>query len=291
MRRHEIPDRAQVVDGPGGLPHLLLSSPAASAEVALQGGQVLRYARAGGCPALWVSRAAVYAPGKAVRGGVPVCWPWFGPHPSDPAKPQHGFARTMLWELRAIGAEGDLTWARLGLRDDEATRALWPHAFDLELTVRAGEQLDIALTTRNTGDAPLTYGGALHSYLAVGDVAQIMIDGLDGARYHDKVGGGEHAQAGPVTISGEVDRVYHGTTAACAVRDPALGRRVTVAKAGSRTTVIWNPGPEKARQIADMAGDEYAGMVCVEAANAADDTVTLAPGAAHTLRTVLGAEG
>jgi glucose-6-phosphate 1-epimerase len=285
--RFAIPGRVQVVDGPGGLPHLRLDAPGAQAELALQGGHVLRYARAGQPPVLWVSRAAIYAPGKAVRGGVPVCWPWFGPHPTDPAKPQHGFVRTALWELRATGADAGATWARLGLRDDDHTRALWPHAFDLELDVRVGDLLDIALTARNTGAAPFTCGGALHSYFTVGDVAQIAINGLDGVRYLDKVGGGEQAQSGQVRIAAEVDRVYRDTAATCTIIDPALERQITVAKAGSRTTVVWNPGPEKARAMKDFADDEYTGMVCIEAANAEGDTLELAPGASHTLRTVI----
>jgi D-hexose-6-phosphate mutarotase len=118
-------------------------------------------------------------------------------------------------------------------------------------------------------------------------VAQIVIDGLDGANYLDKVGGGEQTQSGPVTISGEVDRVYRDTTADCTISDSALGRRIRVAKAGSRTSVVWNPGAEKARAMKDFADDEYTGMVCIEAANAEGDTVELTPGAAHTLRTVI----
>lgn len=289
--RFAIVDRVRVEARPGGMSHLLLDAAGATAEVALQGGQVLRYRRAGEPPLLWVSREAIYAVGKALRGGVPVCWPWFGPHPSDLDKPQHGFVRTMLWELRETGADDVSTWARLGIADSPATRALWPHAFDLELDVRLGQSLDIALTMRNTGDAPFSCSGALHSYLTVGDVAQIAIEGLEGARYIDKVdGGAEKTQSGPVTISGEVDRVYQGSAAACVVRDPALGRRIMVEKAGSQTTVVWNPGPAKAAALRDMADDEYTGMVCVETANAADDVVTLAPGAAHTLRAVLSVE-
>jgi glucose-6-phosphate 1-epimerase len=290
MKQFEIPGRVQAVAGPGGMPHLLLDAPGVKAELALQGAHVLRYGRQGERPLLWVSREAIYAPGKAVRGGVPVCWPWFGPHPAEPAKPQHGIVRTTMWELRETGADDEVTWARLGLRDSEASRAIWPHAFDLELAVRVGERLDIALTARNTGDAPLTCGGALHSYFAVGDVAQILIEGLDGTRYRDKVDGGAlKAQDGPVRIAGEVDRVYLDTEATCTLVDPALARLVVVEKAGSRTTVVWNPGAEKARAMTDFADDEYSGMVCVETANAEGDVVELAPGESHTLRAVVRA--
>jgi glucose-6-phosphate 1-epimerase len=274
------------------MPHLLLDAPGAQAELALQGAHVLRYARTGEPPLLWVSREAIFAPGKAIRGGVPICWPWFGPHPTDPARPQHGFVRTALWELRETGADEAATWARLGLRDSEASRALWPHAFDLELAVRVSDRLAIALTARNSGDAPISCGGALHSYFTVGDVTRIEIAGLDGTRYIDKLdGGAEKAQAGPVSIAGEVDRVYLDTQAACTIIDPALLRRITVEKGGSRTTVVWNPWAEKARALKDFADDEYSGMVCVETANAEGDAVEIAPGATHTLVATLGVEG
>ncbi len=290
--RFGIAGRVRVEAGPSGLPHLLLETPEALVELAVQGGQVLRYALAGGPPVLWVSREAIFAPAKAVRGGVPVCWPWFGPHPSDPARPQHGFVRTMLWELRETGADDTTTWARLGLGDSPATQALWPHAFELELTVLVGRSLAISLAMRNSGAAPFSCTGALHSYLSVGDIAQTQIDGLDGVRYLDKVdGGAEKTQAGPVTIAGEVDRIYQETIDACRIRDEALGRVVVVEKAGSHSTVVWNPGAEKARAMRDFADDEYSGMVCIEAANAADDTIELAPGASHTLRTTLSVEG
>lgn len=276
--------------GPGGMPHALLRAGGASAEVALHGGHVLRYGADGAPPVLWVSRHAIYAPGKPVRGGIPVCWPWFGPHPSDPAKPAHGFARTRLWEVLASGADAGRPWLRLGLRDDEDTRALWPHAFALELTVALGAALDVALTMRNTGDAPLICGGALHSYFAVAAVTQARIIGLEGARYLDQLTGAEHTQVGAVTIGAEVDRVYHDGGARCAIEDAGLGRRIVVGKAGSRTTVVWNPWAEKARRLADFGDDEYHGMLCVETAMALDDSVTLAPGDEHTLRATIRAE-
>lgn len=275
--------------GPGGMPHATLRAGDSYAEVALHGGHVLRYGADGALPVLWVSRQAIYAPGKAVRGGIPVCWPWFGPHPADPAQPAHGLARTRMWAARASGADGGRAWLRLGLRDDADTRASWPHRFDLELSVALGAGLEVALTMRNPGDAPFSCGGALHSYFGVADVTRARIMGLDGARYLDQLTGAEHTQAGPVTVSAEVDRVYYDAGERCTIEDPALARRIVVAKAGSRTTVVWNPWVEKARRLADFADDEYAGMLCVETAMALGDSVALAPGAEHTLRATISA--
>lgn len=276
--------------GPGGMPHAHLRAGGSHAEVALHGGHVLRYGDDGAPPVLWVSREAIYASGKPVRGGIPVCWPWFGPHPADPAKPAHGFARNRLWHVLASGAEDGRAWLRLGLSDDEATRALWPHPFALELAVSVGPDLDVALMMRNTGDGPATCGGALHSYFGVADVTQARIMGLEGSRYLDQLTGAEHEQAGSVTIGAEVDRVYYDEGEACAIEDPGLGRRIVIRKAGSRTTVVWNPWVEKSRRLADFADDEYTGMLCVETAMALGDTVALAPGAEHTLRATIWAE-
>ena len=288
--RFALPGRLEFVAGPGGMPHARMQAGRYGCEVALHGGHVVQYGAAGEPPILWVSRQAVYAPGKAIRGGIPVCWPWFGPHPSDPAKPAHGFARTRPWQAIGSGETGDGVWLRLGLQSDETTLALWPHQFQLELTITVGPQLDLALTAHNPGDAPFSFGGALHSYFTVADVTQASVEGLEGARYIDQLTGEERRQEGPVTVADEVDRVYFDPGPSCAIRDPLLGRRITVTKAGSGTTVVWNPWREKAARLADFADDEYPGMLCVETALALGDRVTLAPGASHTLRATIAAE-
>jgi len=198
--------------------------------------------------------------------------------------------------LGAAIAKGGATVIRLGLRDDEATRELWPHSFALELEVAVGVALRVSLIARNTGSAPFTCTGALHSYLAVGDVTLIAIHGLEGCAYVDKVNGGaEKVQRGLVTIVGETDRVYHDTVATCTIDDPVLGRRIAVAKRGSRSTIIWNPWQEKARRLADFDDDAYPSMVCVEAGYprtgvALNDAVTIPPGGEHRLETTIGVE-
>ena len=279
-------DRPRFTLSPGGLALAQLAAAGAEATVALQGGQVLGYTPPSGRPVLWASRLAYDAPGKAIRGGIPICWPWFGPHPSEPSLPQHGFARVAAWYALASGPAS----LRLGLSDNATTRALWPYRFSLDLLITLGAGLEVALTMRNTGDAPFTCSGALHSYFAVSDVAAVSVGGLNGTRYLDKVGGGEQAQQGPVTICGEVDRIYLRTTAPCVIDDPAWDRRIVIEKLGSHTTVVWNPWVEKAARMADFADDEYPQMLCVETANAADDSITLAPGAAHRLRATIRSE-
>jgi glucose-6-phosphate 1-epimerase len=274
------PGKPQFVTSPGGLVLAQLEHQGATAVVALQGGHVLRYVPAGARPVLWLSRMAYDAPGKAIRGGVPVCWPWFGPHPDNPALPQHGFVRTALWRVLETGV-GSL---RLGLHENAQTMQLWPYRWSLDLLVTLGDGLEIALTMRNTGDTEWSCTGALHSYFAVSDASTISISGLEQCVYHDKVTGAEAVQPGLVTISGEVDRVYRDTTATCVIDDPGWQRQIVIQKAGSRSTVVWNPWQEKAARMADFGDDEYMAMVCVETANAGDDIVRLAPGEGHRTR-------
>ncbi|GAC1437027.1 MAG: D-hexose-6-phosphate mutarotase [Chloroflexota bacterium] len=287
--RFAIPGHLSFEAGPGDLPVAAVQTPHAHARIALQGATVIGYQRRDHDPLLWVSRHSAYADDRAIRGGIPICWPWFGPHPTNTALPSHGFARTRPWTLLGTAVAGDgSTEVRLGLRDQEATRALWPHAFALELVVVVGASLRVSLTARNTGSAAFTCGGALHTYFLVGDVTALTIDGLDGCAYVDQVDGHRAGvQHGPLTISGETDRVYQGTTAPCTFDDPVLRRRVTVAKSGSHSTVVWNPWHDKAARLPDMGDDEYPHMVCVEVANALDDVVTVAPGGEHRLEAVI----
>ncbi len=276
----------------GGLPVAEIHNSHAAASVAVQGGHVITFQPHVQQPVLWVSSLSAFEPGKTIRGGIPVCWPWFGAHPTDPSKPFHGFVRVAMWQVRGTSVgPADATEIRLGLTESEASRALWPHIFDLEIVVTVGAQLRVELITRNPGDQPFVCGGALHSYYTVGDARRIAIHGLDGGDYLDKVENFKRkSQQGPVTIEGETDRVYLDTDAACVIDDPALNRRLEIAKAGSRTTVVWNPWAEKAGQLADFGDEEYLSMVCVETANADTDVATVAPGGEHRLSAVIGLE-
>jgi glucose-6-phosphate 1-epimerase len=276
----------------GGLPVAEIHNSYAAASVAVQGGHVITFQPHGQPPVLWVSSLSAYQLGKTIRGGIPVCWPWFGAHPTDPSLPFHGFVRAAVWQVRGTSVgPADVTKIRLGLIESEASLALWPHPFDLEIVVTVGAQLQVELIARNLGDRPFVCGGALHSYYTVGDARRIAIQGLDGRDYLDKVEGFKRkTQHGSVTIAGETDRVYLDTETTCVIDDPELDRRIAVAKSGSRTTVIWNPWAEKAKQIADFGDEEYLSMVCVETANADTDVATVEPGGEHRLSALIGLE-
>jgi len=277
--------------GPGGLLFADIANEQATATVCLQGAQLSQWQpRSQSAPVIFLAAAAQFVPGKSIRGGIPLCWPWFGPHPTDASLPTHGFARTSLWEAgAAIEREDGTTELRLRLTDSDASRALWPHPFLLEYRIVVGEQLTLELVTTNTGGEPFTITEALHTYFNVSDVGAAQVLGLDAVEYTDKAAGGRRdRQSGAVSFDGEVDRVFVGTQGTCTLLDATLQRRVHISKSGSRSTVVWNPGPEKAALLSDLGAASHAHggwrqLVCVETANALQDAVVVAPGGSHRI--------
>jgi glucose-6-phosphate 1-epimerase len=283
--RFGIAGEVSFTEGPNGMPQVEISNARSMASIGLQGAQLLTWAPVSQELVVWLSPLAKFGPGKAPRGGVPICWPWFGPHGSDTSFPGHGFARTSPWEVIAAEALEDGS-DRLGFRlvRTEASFAQWPHATPLEVRYTLGEALEIELTTRNETPKPVILGEALHTYFMVSDVRHAKVTGLDGVEFLDKVDGNRRKrQEGPITFNGETDRVYLGTTGDCCIEDPGLKRRIRIEKRGSRSTVVWTPWEEKAGKMGDFEEDGYLRMLCVESANAADDLLTLAPGEEHRL--------
>lgn len=283
--RYGIPEQLSFKDVPGGLVVAEVDNTHATASIALQGAHLMTWAPKGELPVIWLSKDAKLAPGKSIRGGVPICWPWFGPHATEPKFPGHGFARTVPWDLvETQKLANGATRLVFRIQHNDATRAQWPYPSELEIHMVVGPTLDIDLVTRNTGDKTITIGDALHTYFEVGDVRKATVQGLDGCPYLDKVDGGKSKQqAGPVTVAGEVDRIYLKSTADCVIEDPVLKRRIRIAKKGSASSVVWNPWIEKAEKMGDLGENGYLNMLCVESTNAADDVVELAPGAEHHL--------
>lgn len=256
-----------------------------TATVALQGAHVLTWQPKGQKPVIWLSKAAKFVPGKSVRGGVPLCWPWFGPHATEAAYPGHGFARTIPWSLRAARKLPDGR-VRLEFAPEmsSAARKQWPQASSVKVSITVGQELVVGLATKNTGKSAFQLGQALHTYFEIGDIRQTSVAGLAGCNYIDKVDGGKRRkQKGEVTFSGETDRIYQGTTGCCGIVDPVLKRTILITSTGSRSTVVWNPGKEKAAKMGDFGNKGEDRMVCVETANAADDVITLAPGETHRM--------
>ena len=261
-----------------------LAAPGGTARIALQGAQLLSWVPAGEAEVIWLSPEARPQPGKSLRGGAPVCWPWFGPHAEDERKPAHGFVRGAPWELLDTEATAQATRARLGFDTAGRWRAMWPHEARAVLTVTLGDGLTLALETTNTGAETFQLCQALHTYFAVAHIAETSVHGLDGCAFIDKVGvEARRRQEGMVRFDGEVDRIYLDPPGEVVIRDKALGRRIVIGASGSRSAVVWNPWIEKAARLGDMGADGFRRMLCVETANAADDAVTLAPGARHVL--------
>lgn len=277
--------------GQGGLPRVAVRTPVAEADIYLHGAHVTHFQPRGQKPVLFTSAKSHFAAGKAIRGGVPMIFPWFGPKADDAKAPQHGFVRSVPWTLAGVSQAGDAVAVKLTFGPSDATRQVWPHEFELAYTVTVGRTLELALEVKNTGPTPFTFDEALHTYLAVADVRRATIDGLGGREFIDKVDAARRKTQppGPFEIEGETDRVYLNTPDPVVVADPAGGRRLTVAKSGSNATVVWNPWVAKAKALADFGDDEWPGMVCVETVNAADNAVTLPPGQTHVMRATIEA--
>lgn len=263
-------------------PVLEIDHPSCTARVALHGAHVMEWQPAGHEPVLYCSPQAVLREGKAIRGGIPVCWPWFNAHPTDPSKPAHGVARSRFWQLTDAQDGGESVELRFELKSDDATRTIWDQDFHAIVEVRLGAELQVSLTSRNTGSAAFQETGALHTYLAVGDIAEVAVQGLDGVAFKTVVRDEPGLQQGDLRIEGEVDRIF-SSVATVIVRDGE--RTIHVHKHGSASTVVWNPGPEKAAKLGDLPPEDFRRFVCVEAANTPGAEVTVAPGAHHVLRT------
>lgn len=276
----------------GGLLAAEISNSLATASIALQGAHLMTYQPHGHEPVIWLSKYAKFASGKSIRGGVPICWPWFGAHISDTKLPGHGYARTVPWEVLETKALPDgATFISFGLIETDSTRAQWPHPCSVKMEMTIGKTLRVELVTHNKGKQAFTLGEALHTYLSISDVAQMTIRGLEGCTYLDKVGEpASRKQNDGIVITSEVDRIYINTSADCVIEDRGLKRAIRIAKQGSNSTVVWNPWTEKADKMGDFGTDGYRGMVCVESANAAENVVSVAPGATHKLSVVYSVE-
>lgn len=266
--------------GQGGLPRCVVESETCHGEVYLLGAHVTHFEPRGQRPVLYVSPRSNYVEGKAIRGGIPICFPWFGPR--DPAQPKenlHGFVRTRPWTLRDTGRSGDAIFVRFAFESDESTRALWPHDFTATLSVSFGLELKIELAATNLSPQPLEITQALHSYFAVSDVRNVSVEGLLNVEYHDKAAGAIAKQVDPlVRFNGEVDRVYRPAKGRCVLHDPAWKRRIIIEKQGSDATVVWNPHSALAAKMPDVGEDVWPHFCCIETAIAAPNPARLEPG-------------
>ncbi|UTW12916.1 D-hexose-6-phosphate mutarotase [Marinobacterium rhizophilum] len=263
-----------------GFSLLLLRQPWGELVLSRQGAQVLHFRPAGRQPLLWLSDCVQPAPAP-IRGGIPLCWPWFAAHPQDPSRPFHGLARTALWDIEVKSC--DSRGASLVLQPEATLGTGLVPSVTVEVIDQA---LQVSIATLNATDAPILLSQALHSYLAVSDVNQVVLDGLDGCEYRDKLQDGALCrQQGPLLIRQATDRIYRHDTVT-RVQDTGAQRCLGIGKFGSGSTVVWNPGAA-AESIADVGMAQQPAFVCVEAANTFVDPVQLLPGQQYRMGTLI----
>ena len=285
LDRYEIPDVIRFEKGAGGLTKAVITALRGSAELYLFGATVTHFQAKHKPPTLFLSKTSFFQTGKAIRGGIPVIFPWFGPHPTDKALGQHGFVRTMEWEVSDTASnDNGSAMLELECRSTPETLKVWPYEFYVRYTIVVGDTLDLMFEVHNPSTAPFTFDEALHTYFNVPDIGKTEVLGLEGTEFIDKVDGGKRKkQQGPVVFAGETDRVYVNTPTTCVIQ--CAGQKVaSVSKQNSLATVVWNPGREKGNALADLGGDQWPTFVCVETVNAADHKVMLNPGNQHTMR-------
>jgi len=284
-KKHLIPFELWYEDFAPGYPTIRISNDHASATIALHGAHLIDFIPRDQEPVIFTSNEAFFTEGKAIRGGIPVCWPWFNAHPSDSTMPSHGFARNRFWQL--VGSRSSEECTEVILQLDTQSVDIWNFDTTVTLTIKVGKSLSLELKTTNNGSTPITIGGALHSYFYISDIQQVTLKGLDKTSYLDTVVGKEKTQDGSIRFDSEVDSVYLESDQPVEIHDPGFQRTILIEKSGSQSTVIWNPWSEKSQKLADLGDDEFHHFVCVEAANALADVYVLAPAAEHCLNTTI----
>jgi glucose-6-phosphate 1-epimerase len=273
-----------------GLLRASVTTPACTAELYLQGAHLTRWKPTGEKPVLFLSDRSAFIPGIAIRGGIPLIFPWFGGRTATAENqrtdgPSHGFARTADWTLAFAALAGDDLHLTLTLAPNATTRALGYDHFQLAYQLILGTELRLRLAVVNQGATHLHFEEAFHSYFSVGDAQQVSLGGLSDTDYLDKTDElkPKHQTDTLLKLTRETDRPYLNTVAPINLNDPILNRRVTVCKANSKSTVVWNPWSELTAKLPDMAPDGWLTMVCIETANVAANAITLAPGQQHTM--------
>ena len=281
-----ITNKVKFVEGKGGFPIVEINNEYGKAAISVYAGQVLSFQPVNQAEdMMFFSSQAYHQEGKAMKGGTPICWPWFGPDPENKGRASHGFVRNRLWQMREVVTTQDgETSVTMGLVDTDETRAIWDYAFDLTIAITVGNSLTVELITRNTGDDLFSITQALHTYFQVGDISQVRVLGLEDKVYLDKVDRGKQkTQTGAVTFSEECDRIYLNVQPELVIEDAALKRKIQITATNSNTAIVWNPGAIACANMADLGDRDYKHFVCVETANAAHEIIEVAAGGEYKM--------
>ena len=285
-----IPELVAVIPGNSGLAKVRVTAPWASADFYLHGAQLTSWQPSGAEEVLFLSEHSSWLDGRAIRGGIPVCFPWFRSNVDDPSAPAHGFVRTKEWQLESVKVEEQSVVILSSTEDDGSTQRWWPHAFRLVHKVSIGELLRLELKVMNTGQTPFRFEEALHSYFRVSRAEGVSIRGLDQIAYLDNVDENrQKPQAGDLSLTGKTDNAYIGVHSPVELVDLGFGRRIRTEKTNSATTVVWNPWQDGAASIHDLGNDEWRQFVCVEASNILSSAISLAPGQEHSMVAIISA--
>ena len=275
-----IAGAVEFIEGSGGLAMIRVSTPKAKALISIHAGQVLSYQPTDEEDLLFLSNKACYQNGKAIKGGAPICWPWFGPDPEGKGRPGHGFVRNRAWKVTSTQAIANgAVKVTLELSDTPETMEIWPRKFELVQEIVIGDSLNLTLITRNTGTDLFSITQGFHTYFKVGDINQASVLGLQNCPYIDKTdNSAEKKQVGEVTIVTETDRIYQQVSNTLIIDDKALDRCIQILSQGNRTAVVWNPWEKISKEMADLEDSDYQRFICVETTNAASDVIGIAPG-------------
>ena len=276
-----LPESVKLSKSDPSYPIFEIEHPTCVARVALHGAHLMSWRPVYEDEVLYLSPDAVFKEGKAIRGGLPICWPWFNAHPTNPEMPSHGIARTRFWNFVSASENHEGVVLNFDMID-----GIWSAA----VTLKLGESLEVILETRNPNEIPIVVSGALHAYFAVSDIEQVHIVNLEGADYLDTVGEPtQRVQKGALTFKGEVDSIYDSSNSVLLV-DDLSGRTLLIEKTGSPSTVIWNPWVDKSASLSDLPSHDYQKFCCIEAAIANDKAVIVMPGSSYVLSTRISVE-
>ncbi|GIU54143.1 D-hexose-6-phosphate mutarotase [Shewanella sp. KT0246] len=267
---------------PNGLDYVEVNTDLCQASIFLQGAQIDFFQPANKAPLLWVSEADDYQPGNGIRGGIPVCWPWFGANPIE-GYPQHGFARTSIWSLASVKMRNQVVDLIFTLKITEENKQYWPHDTEVSVLFTLGESLSVSIVNKNNCDYPINLTQALHTYFPIEDIHHLKATGFSGSKYIE-FGKGPYQQDGDeVSFTRETDRVYTDLANKQLLHTP--NGTIEVSRENSLSAVLWNPWIDKSQRLSRFNDNDYLTMVCHEAANVLEDEVQLAPGGSHTLTT------
>ncbi|MBQ4834056.1 D-hexose-6-phosphate mutarotase [Pseudoalteromonas sp. MMG010] len=266
-----------------GLEYINVESDLCSAKIFLQGAHISEFIPKGNKPLLWVSSDETFEQGTSIRGGIPVCWPWFGNHENSEF-PAHGFARTSVWQADEVHESNNEISVSLKLPMRQVDTTLWPHQSSLKIEFVLSNTLTVHLTTTNLSAQAFSYTQALHSYFPTSAISDTQVEGLQGAQFIE-FNEGPFKQNDVVTFARETDQVYTHAAPEQLIHTPE--GIIKVGRENSTSCVLWNPWIDKAQRLSHFADDEYQYMVCLEAANVLSDTVTLEPKQSHTLTTTI----